>query len=198
MKNTRFERYLPPSFSSNRKSSFRRSSRKTCNSNYRNKFSNDQNGSFSSKFLRKPNIKVTQTKDTKISPNIIVNNFPSLPSKVNTKPIVKQQETKTNKIEENVSKNPWNKKNTVQHIKKCYQKINDKKRMEKEKKRKSISEAISETNKKHSHSNMNFSKPSITRVPSYMKQKKLYTYEYDTDNSDFDNYDDEYMEWSSE
>ena len=188
MNNTHLQK--PLSFSSNRNSVFR------TNSNYNNKsFSHwkklrhNKNGFFSSKLLQKSNIKVTQTKDAKYLPNIIEEYFPSLPNKVNTKLIAKQQEIKTNKVEENVSKNSWGKKNTIQHIKKCYQKIdneNRKKEEEKEEKEeKKRKKVISKTNNKlfRIHSNIYSNK--------YFLTKKQYEYDSDAD-ADADDFHYEY------
>lgn len=156
----------------------------------KNKFNSYEKNSFSNKFST--DVLVTKPKET------LVEKFPSLSSKTPTKSIVEPSEQKQVDIKKN--NNPWGKKNVIQHIKNCYKKQDDKKKLEADKRQKIITEA----NKRQIQQNDNVF---VYKYNNNFQKNYYYDSEnngYQTDNNNDSNndydYDDEeeYMGWSSE
>ena len=156
----------------------------------KNKFNSYEKNSFSNKFST--DVLVTKPKET------LVEKFPSLSSKTSTKSIVEPSEQKQVDIKKN--NNPWGKKNVIQHIKNCYKKKDDKKKLEADKRQKIITEA----NKRQIQQNDNVF---VYKYNNNFQKNYYYDSEnngYQTDNNnDSNNNDDyndeeEYMGWSSE
>ena len=106
--------------------------------------------------------------------------------------------------------NPWGRKNVIQHIKQCYQNLDEKRRIEREKRQHAMKEAQKKKDERrknalsHAHP-YHFSPAEPLHLERNMKKKYYYDSENDeyfTDNNDYNNndYDDdeEYMSWSSE
>ena len=173
---------------------------------------NSQNDDYSNKKFSQRKNKFSQeyqTKDTRISTNVfvtkpketLVEKFPSLSSKTSTKPVVKPvvKPSEQKQVDIKKNNNPWGKKNVIQHIKNCYKKQDDKKKLEVDKKQKIITEA----NKRQIQQNDNVF---VYKYNNNFQKNNYYNSEndeYRTDNNNNNNnyyYDDEeeYMGWSSE
>ena len=174
----------------------------------RNKFNSYEKNTFSNKFSQKYKTQYSNTKDTRISTNVSVNKpketlvemFPSLSVKTSTKPVVKPVEKKK-QVDIKKTNNPWGKKNVIQHIKQCYQNLDEKRRIEREKRQNAMKQAQKKRNERKknalSHAHPYHFRPA---EPLHLERNMKKKY-YDSENDDYftdNNDDEEYMTWSSE